>query len=58
MPGAAVKSYLCPGCRQTIPPGMAHVVAWPADGGITGTASAQDRRHWHTGCWPARHRRR
>jgi len=54
IPGpAAVKTYRCPGCDHEIPPGVAHVVAWPADerGGLS------DRRHWHTGCWRARERR-
>jgi hypothetical protein len=49
----STKTYRCPGCSQEIPPGVAHVVAYPADerGGVT------DRRHWHTGCWQARQRR-
>jgi hypothetical protein len=51
--GAAAKTYRCPGCDQEVPPGVAHVVAWPADGG----GGPQDRRHWHTGCWRARDRR-
>jgi hypothetical protein len=52
VPGAD-KTYRCPGCDQEIPPGVGHLVAWPADerGDLT------DRRHWHTGCWRARHRR-
>jgi hypothetical protein len=58
VPGVVGKAYRCPGCHQTIPSGVAHVVAWPADGGSTGTLGLDDRRHWHTGCWPARHRRR
>ncbi|MDQ4093581.1 MAG: hypothetical protein M3143_09325 [Actinomycetota bacterium] len=49
----AVKSYRCPGCDHEIRPGTAHVVAWPA--GEQG--SSADRRHWHTSCWTARHRR-
>ncbi len=50
----AVKAYRCPGCDHEIAPGVAHVVAWPADerGDLT------DRRHWHTSCWQARDRRR
>jgi hypothetical protein len=51
--GAAGKAYRCPGCDQEIRPGMAHVVAWPADG----RGDEGDRRHWHTGCWRARDRR-
>jgi hypothetical protein len=50
---AAVKIYRCPGCDQEIRPGVAHVVAWPADG----RGDLTDRRHWHTGCWRARDRR-
>jgi hypothetical protein len=51
--GAATKAYRCPGCLQEIRPGVAHVVAWPADG----RGDLTDRRHWHTGCWKARDRR-
>ncbi|WP_290868512.1 hypothetical protein [Hamadaea sp.] len=51
--GAATKAYRCPGCDHEIPPGVAHVVAWPADG----RGDSSDRRHWHTACWRARHRR-
>ncbi|HEX3791252.1 MAG TPA: hypothetical protein VHW44_25545 [Pseudonocardiaceae bacterium] len=49
----ATKTYRCPGCDHEIQPGVAHVVAWPADD----TGSVQDRRHWHTACWAARGRR-
>ena len=27
-PASAVKTYVCPGCGQPVPPGQAHVVAW------------------------------
>ncbi|GIJ53157.1 hypothetical protein [Virgisporangium aurantiacum] len=55
IPGrAASKLYRCPGCAQEIRPGVAHVVAWPADG----RGDLGDRRHWHTPCWRARDRRR
>jgi hypothetical protein len=50
---AATKVYRCPGCGQEVRPGVAHVVAWPADG----RGDEADRRHWHTGCWRARDRR-
>ncbi|GAA4905229.1 hypothetical protein LX16_3550 [Stackebrandtia albiflava] len=49
--GQAEKAYRCPGCDQEIGPGVAHVVAWPADGPV------DERRHWHTPCWRARDRR-
>ncbi|MFV0127736.1 ATP/GTP-binding protein [Streptomyces sp. HMX112] len=49
--GAAGKRYRCPGCDQEIPPGLAHVVAWPEFGGV------EDRRHWHKACWNAKDRR-
>ncbi|NLE80983.1 MAG: ATP/GTP-binding protein [Rhodococcus sp.] len=53
VPGArAVKAYRCPGCDQEIRPGVAHVVTWPAEFG-----GAEDRRHWHTGCWSGRRTR-
>ncbi|GGM47640.1 hypothetical protein GCM10011608_35530 [Micromonospora sonchi] len=51
--GASAKTYRCPGCDQEIRPGVAHVVAWPADG----RGDLTDRRHWHSGCWRARERR-
>jgi hypothetical protein len=55
IPGrASAKTYRCPGCNQEIRPGTPHVVAWPADG----RGDEGDRRHWHTGCWQARDRRR
>jgi hypothetical protein len=46
------KAYRCPGCDQEIGAHVAHVVAWPAEGG-----GLADRRHWHRGCWRARDRR-
>ncbi|MFY9330865.1 MAG: hypothetical protein WAO41_04210 [Candidatus Nanopelagicales bacterium] len=48
---ASTKPYRCPGCDQLIQPATPHVVTWPVDRG------SQDRRHWHTVCWQARHRR-
>jgi hypothetical protein len=51
IPGdAATKTYRCPGCDQEIPPGVPHLVVWPADE----RGAPDDRRHWHTGCWRAR----
>jgi hypothetical protein len=46
-------SYRCPGCDQLLAASTAHVVAWSAE-----DPEAADRRHWHTGCWAARDRRR
>lgn len=55
IPGnSSAKTYRCPGCNQEIRPGTPHVVAWPADG----RGDESDRRHWHSGCWRARERRR
>jgi hypothetical protein len=48
---SAVKSYLCPGCRLTITPGIAHTVAWRADGIMGETEDIAARRHWHNHCW-------
>ncbi|HLS76110.1 MAG TPA: ATP/GTP-binding protein [Nocardia sp.] len=48
----ALKTYRCPGCDHEIAPGVAHIVAWPRIGG-----GAEDRRHWHRGCWNGRHTR-
>jgi hypothetical protein len=50
---AATKVYRCPGCDHEIGHGVAHVVAWDAEG----LAGSDARRHWHTGCWRARERR-
>ena len=47
---AATTYYICPLCNQNIPPGVAHVVAWPRDTG----RGADDRRHWHKHCWQRR----
>ncbi|GAA2179489.1 hypothetical protein GCM10009785_06300 [Brooklawnia cerclae] len=53
-PENAVKSYTCPGCLRTIPPGVAHVVAWPHTPPIGSTSGVEFRRHFHTACWNAR----
>ncbi|MDA2810430.1 ATP/GTP-binding protein [Nocardiopsis sp. RSe5-2] len=45
---AAAKTYRCPGCRQDLPPGTPHVVAWRPYG------DGEDRRHWHSSCWQRR----
>ena len=51
VPGSrATKTYRCPGCDHEIAPGVAHIVAWSADA----LGGADDRRHWHTGCWSGR----
>jgi hypothetical protein len=50
-PPAARKAYVCPGCNQQIPPGVAHVVVVPLS--LPG-----ERRHWHASCWSHRGRRR
>lgn len=50
-PYQAHKPYRCPGCQQEIPPRTHHVVAVPR-------VAPDDRRHWHTGCWEHKARRR
>ena len=47
----AQKSYVCPGCGREIGPGVAHLVAWRADGVMGDAADLAARRHWHTTCW-------
>lgn len=47
----AQKSYICPGCGRVIPEGVAHVVAWRADGVLGDQADLAARRHWHQYCW-------
>lgn len=44
----AVNGYRCPGCDHEIRAGVAHLVAWRADG------DGEDRRHWHSSCWANR----
>lgn len=47
----AVKGYTCPGCGRAIDAGVAHVVAWRADGVLGDDADLAARRHWHEHCW-------
>ncbi len=49
----ATKTYRCPGCDHPITPGVAHLVAWPS----AEFGGADERRHWHRGCWAGRGRR-
>ena len=51
---SSTKAYRCPGCDHEIRPATPHVVAWPAED----SRGLEDRRHWHTGCWNARNRRK
>ncbi len=48
---SAAKTYICPGCGLEIRPGLAHTVAWRADGLMGEAADIAARRHWHTHCW-------
>ncbi len=47
----ARKAYTCPGCGRTVESGVAHLVAWRADGVLGDQADLAARRHWHTRCW-------
>lgn len=47
----AQKVYSCPGCGREIAPGVAHIVAWRADGVLGDAADLAARRHWHDSCW-------
>ncbi len=51
---SAVKFYVCPGCGLEIAPGVAHIVAWRADGIMGEADDLADRRHWHAHCWKIR----
>ena len=60
VPGAAaVRTYRCPGCQQSIPPSTPHLVVWPVEPSLLAVSAGEtglaERRHWHQGCW-ARHR--
>ena len=46
-PYQARKAYVCPGCNQHIPLGVAHVVVVPV-------GEEDLRRHWHRPCWERR----
>ena len=50
----AVKDYTCPGCGRTIPPGLAHLVAWRSDWIMGDEDAGAHRRHWHPLCWRTR----
>ena len=43
-PYAARKSYVCPGCVLTIPPGTYHL-------GVVPELTPDLRLHGHRGCW-------
>ncbi|HKP08430.1 MAG TPA: hypothetical protein VJU58_14345 [Microbacterium sp.] len=47
----AQKPYTCPGCGRQIDIGVAHLVAWRADGVLGDAADLAARRHWHQHCW-------
>lgn len=49
--GQGEKTYTCPGCGRSVTPGLAHIVAWRADGVLGDAADLAARRHWHTTCW-------
>lgn len=51
---SATKAYTCPGCRLVIAPGVAHTVAWRADGLMGEADDLAARRHWHHHCWKIR----
>ncbi len=44
------KTYRCPGCDQEVRAGVLHLVVVPH-------ADADERRHWHTGCWRSERKR-
>jgi hypothetical protein len=48
---SASKHYTCPACGRDIAPGVAHTVAWRADGIMGEADDIAARRHWHTHCW-------
>jgi hypothetical protein len=52
---ASTKAYRCPGCDHEIRPATPHLVVWPVEPMVGVGLDA--RRHWHTACWKARHRR-
>jgi hypothetical protein len=53
-PANAVKTYTCPGCGRSIPPGIAHLVVWQQDSLLGARSAFEDRRHRHERCWRTR----
>jgi len=51
---SATKVYTCPGCGLEIASGVAHTVAWRADGIMGEIDDLAGRRHWHVHCWRIR----
>lgn len=51
---SAMKPYTCPGCNLEVAPGVAHIVAWRADGLMGAEDDLAARRHWHSHCWAIR----
>ncbi|WP_166983851.1 hypothetical protein [Paramicrobacterium fandaimingii] len=47
----ALKEYSCPGCGGVVVTGVAHLVAWRADGVLGDSSDLDARRHWHSHCW-------
>ncbi|WP_448759654.1 hypothetical protein [Actinomyces oricola] len=45
------KTYTCPGCNRTIPPGTPHIVAWSTESLFGADRGLEERRHWHSSCW-------
>jgi len=52
------KVYVCPGCNQELPAATPHTVAWRSADDFGYGTGLVGRRHWHTACFNARHRRR
>lgn len=50
----AQKTYTCPGCHRSVPPGLAHLVVWQEDALFGAEAGLRERRHWHSNCWRGR----
>lgn len=50
----ALKTYTCPECQRPIPPGTAHLVAWPHTPPIGSLSGLDHRRHYHRSCWERR----
>lgn len=51
VPRPSDRVFTCPGCRGEISGATAHVVTWAVEGILGAEAAADDRRHWHQGCW-------
>ena len=50
------KTYVCPGCGQSLPASAPHTIAWRESAAYGIGTGPEARRHWHTHCFRGRRR--